>query len=55
MIGYRQLTVTSLTSGFMQLARGFMQPQATAGRRLNILHIYCLFEGKNGISALEWG
>ena len=34
-----------LTSGFMQLASGFMQ-LATTGRRRNILHCHCLFEGK---------
>ena len=33
-----------LTSGFMQLASGFTQLEATGCRR-NILHCHCLFEG----------
>ena len=33
----------------MQLANGFMQ-LAAAGRRRNMLHFLCLFEGENGTS-----
>ena len=38
----------------MQLASGFMQ-LAAVGRRRNIVHFHCLFEGKTVNSALEWG
>ena len=34
-----------LKNGFMRLASGLMQLAAT-GRRRNILHLHCLFEGK---------
>ena len=50
----RNVAFHRLTSEYMQLASGFMQP-AAAGRRRNKVHLHCLFEGKNVHSALEWG
>ena len=41
-----------LKSKYMQLASGFMQ-LAAVGRSRNIVHIYCLFEGKTANNALE--
>ena len=52
---YRSFSLAdNLTSGFMQLASGYMQ-LVTVGHRHNILHVYCFFFFKeNVISALEW-